>query len=118
VYHDDLKRSLAGVTEDVLREHGAVSEQVARQLARGARAVGGADVGIGITGIAGPTGATPGKPGGLVYAAVEDDQGWEGLRLQLAGDREAVRQGAVGAVLEQVRLRLLGTERGRGRAGP
>src|SRR5579859_3744588 len=71
VYSNAAKTILADVPADVVHSHGAVSSVVAAALARGAREKLGAKIGLGITGIAGPTGATPGKPIGLAYIAVD-----------------------------------------------
>jgi len=67
VYDDRLKQSLAGVAADTLQRHGAVSECVARELAAGARRRCEADIGVGITGVAGPGGGNEEKPVGLVH---------------------------------------------------
>ena len=75
VYTDALKTSMAGVSEELIAKHGAVSAEVAKALADGIRARTGAVVGLGVTGIAGPTGATESKPVGLVHIAVSDAQG-------------------------------------------
>ncbi len=87
-YSDRAKEKLLGVRRESLAEQGAVSEQVAREMARGARALFGADVALAITGIAGPGGATPGKPVGLVYIALAaaDHEACE-RRLWEGGDR-------------------------------
>lgn len=69
-YSNEAKVELLGVDRDVIESKGAVSEEVARMMADCARARFGADVGVGITGIAGPTGATHSKPVGLVHIAV------------------------------------------------
>lgn len=69
-YSDDVKRHLLGVPEGVLAAHGAVSAQVAVAMAEGVRARLGTDLGVGVTGIAGPDGGTDAKPVGLVYVAV------------------------------------------------
>ena len=69
-YGNDAKVEILGIDADVLRSKGAVSEEVARMMADGARARFGADIGIGITGIAGPSGGTPSKPVGLVFIAM------------------------------------------------
>lgn len=98
-YADDLKVSLLGVSEAMLRDHGAVSAEVAAAMAAGARARCGADLGVGITGVAGP-GASEGKPAGLIFLAATGD-GVDASR-RLAGDhgREANRAAAVHAAIE------------------
>ena len=106
VYSDDLKTSLAGVREETIAAHGAVSEAVARELARGASECFGSDVGIGITGIAGPDGGTPAKPVGRVHLAVYDDGQSLHWRRDFVGDREAVRRRAVATALDRLRRRL------------
>ena len=69
-YADEVKEAHLGVGIQTLVEHGAVSEETAREMARGVRGRFGADVGLSVTGIAGPTGGTPEKPVGLVYIAL------------------------------------------------
>lgn len=88
-YHNVVKERLLGVRAETLAEHGAVSEPTAREMAQGVRARLEADVGIAVTGIAGPTGGTPEKPVGLVYVAVSSPWGaacerhlWSGGRLE------------------------------------
>lgn len=66
-YSNEMKMKLLGVEQDTLEKHGAVSKETAQQMARGVRQLSGADIGIGITGIAGPGGGSPGKPVGLVF---------------------------------------------------
>jgi PncC family amidohydrolase len=99
VYSDDLKHRLAGVPHELLRVHGAVSAEVAEALARGIRERLGTDLGISVTGIAGPGGATPTKPVGLVYVAVADAMGAVVERHRWAGDRSANKRASVEAVL-------------------
>ena len=107
VYSDDLKVSLAGVPSDLLGARGAVSEEVARCLARGARRRCGADYGVGITGVAGPGGGTTEKPVGLVHVAIaEDDQQTEHWMLQLTGGRDLVRRRTVVFALDRLRRTL------------
>ncbi len=72
-YSNEMKTKILGVSEKTLAEHGAVSEQTAQQMAAGVCAVSGADIGIGITGIAGPSGSTKEKPIGLVYISVNSE---------------------------------------------
>jgi nicotinamide-nucleotide amidase len=107
VYSDDLKKSLAGVAPEVLEKHGAVSAEVADELARGARARCGADYGIGITGIAGPGGGSAQKPVGLVHLALAERSGTETWRLLQSGDRNLVRHRTVATALDRLRRRLL-----------
>jgi len=95
-YDNAVKTALLGVGEDLLLAHGAVSEEVARAMAEGARARLGVDVALSSTGIAGPSGATPGKPIGLTYIAVaSDDAPTIVRRLTLPGNRDDVRRRAV-----------------------
>ncbi len=91
VYANALKTLFADVPEDLIEQHGAVSKEVARALAEGIRARTGADLGIGVTGIAGPGGATPTKPVGRVYLALADGAGTRTSELDLFGDRERIR---------------------------
>lgn len=88
-YANRVKASLLKVSEETLRTVGAVSEETALQMARGVRELLGTDIGIGITGIAGPGGGTPTKPVGLVYVALSAPDyeecrqfKWEGHRIQ------------------------------------
>ena len=106
-YADDLKTSLGAVPPELIHRHGAVSAEVARALAAGARALARADFALAITGIAGPGGGTAEKPVGLVYIALDD--GGEGAvrRLDWPGDRELIRKRAVAAALDLLRRRLL-----------
>jgi nicotinamide-nucleotide amidase len=92
-YDNAVKTSLLDVSENVLREHGAVSEETALAMARGACARLGVDLAIATTGIAGPSGATPGKPVGLVFVAIAARDGSETVRkLTLPGNRDDVRR--------------------------
>jgi len=101
-YHNDVKRAELGVSQPDLERHGAVSEEVVRQMAAGARGRFGADVSIAITGIAGPGGGTPEKPVGLVWIAVDGPE-TKARRFQLIGDRTEIRQRAAQAALEMLR---------------
>jgi nicotinamide-nucleotide amidase len=93
-YADTIKAGLLGVPEALLRAHGAVSEPVARAMADGARRVGGAAWGLGITGIAGPGGGTPEKPVGTVHLALAGPAGTQALARHYRWDRERVRRAA------------------------
>ncbi len=106
-YADDVKRDLVGVPALLLAEHGAVSAEVALALASGIRTSLACDVGIGVTGIAGPGGGSVEKPVGLVYLAVVGPVGLtQTLERQFLGDREAIRNAAATAGLHLVRLLL------------
>jgi len=99
-YEDAAKVSLLGVSPAVLAAHGAVSAQVAVAMAEGACKRLGADLAVAVTGIAGPAGATPGKPVGLTYVAAVDDSGSSVRRFAWAGDREANKAASAVAALD------------------
>jgi nicotinamide-nucleotide amidase len=110
-YSNAAKTAWLGVPDTLLVEHGAVSDPVARAMAAGVRARTGADVGLGITGIAGPDGGTPEKPVGTVVIAValpEADSGENpsSRTLHFLGDREQVRFQSSQAVLDLLRRTL------------
>jgi nicotinamide-nucleotide amidase len=100
VYSDDAKTLLADVPPQLIHSHGAVSAVVAAALARGAREKLGAKIGLGITGIAGPTGATPGKPVGLVYIAIDAPTLQTVKKKQWTFDRAGNRLASVGVALD------------------
>jgi nicotinamide-nucleotide amidase len=104
-YHNDVKRDLLGVRAQDLERHGAVSEPVAIQMASGIRERLGADIGVSVTGIAGPGGGTAEKPVGLVWVAVHASR-VEARRFHVVGDRAEIRQRAAQAALEMVRRAL------------
>ena len=89
-YSNEVKRSLLRVRQTTLDSVGAVSEECAREMARGVRQALGTDVGISSTGIAGPGGATARKPVGLVYIAVATPEADEVRELRLSGDRRHI----------------------------
>jgi nicotinamide-nucleotide amidase len=105
-YSDRAKVELLGVPEDVLAAHGAVSEPVARLMAAGVRARAGTQVGIGVTGIAGPGGGSPEKPVGTVAVAVQIDDDVRVRTFTLFGDRTQVKFRATQAALNMLRLML------------
>ena len=104
-YHNDVKRNLLGVRAVDIEQYGAVSEEVAVQMASGVRQKLGADVGISVTGIAGPGGGTAEKPVGLVWVAVHASE-VKARRFLVVGDRAEIRQRAAQAALDMVRRAL------------
>jgi nicotinamide-nucleotide amidase len=102
-YANEVKEERLGVPGDVLAAHGAVSEETAAAMARGAREALGVDVAVAVTGIAGPDGGTGEKPVGLVYLHAVGPNGERGRRLDFPGDRETIRLRAAVAALHLVR---------------
>lgn len=105
-YGNAVKTKLLGVSEDTLRGHGAVSAEVAAEMAEGARRAFDAEVAISVTGIAGPTGATADKPVGLVHWAVSHPGGTVVEHRVFAGDRNQIQQQAAVATLDLLRRTL------------
>ena len=105
-YHDDLKREVLGVPPGLLRRHGSVSAEAAEAMARGVRRLGGADLGLAATGIAGPGGATESKPVGLAFVAAASAERSLARGHQWRGDRQANRAASAEAALRLV-LELL-----------
>lgn len=103
VYSNASKTVLAGVPVALIAEHGAVSEPVALAMADGIRRRAGAAVGVGITGIAGPGGGTPGKPVGTVVIAVHGPDGAHARTRLLTGGRELIRAMSANLALDMVR---------------
>jgi len=100
-YSNEAKEQMLGVPRAVLDAHGAVSEEAARAMAQGALAHSDADVAVAITGIAGPGGATPGKPVGTVcFAFAQRGAATRTFTRRLPGDRAAVRATSVAIALE------------------
>jgi nicotinamide-nucleotide amidase len=106
VYSNALKIAFANVPPDTLASHGAVSPEVAEALAKGIRQRTGSTLGLGVTGIAGPSGGTEAKPVGLVYIALSDAQKTEVVEKNFRGDRDRVRQWATQQALDLIRRRL------------
>ncbi len=104
-YNAEAKHTQLGVSRRLLETDGPVSHAVATSMARGARRQLGADVGVATTGVAGPD-AHGGKPAGTVIVAVVGPQGERVVSLLLDGDRDEVRQGAVGAALSHLEKTL------------
>ena len=107
-YSNALKTVLADVPPALIAEHGAVSEPVALALAAGVRARCSTQVGIGITGIAGPDGGTDAKPVGTVFIALHTPRVVACRQARFVGDRAVVRQQSVSAALDMLRLALTG----------
>jgi len=109
-YHNEVKAALLAVPEDLLEREGAVSEAVALAMARGVRERLGADLGLAVTGVAGPTGGTPEKPVGLVYVALSpganppsaeaDAAGARSRRYLWSGDRWQNKERSAEAALQ------------------
>ena len=110
-YSNASKERLLGVPEEMLAEHGAVSEPVARAMAEGARKISGADYGLSVTGVAGPGGGTEEKPVGLVFVGVADEEGAVAEKLDLtawARSRSSIRERSANRALDLLRLRIEG----------
>jgi len=107
VYSNELKTAMVDVPESLIAEHGAVSKQVALALAKGIRERTKATFGIGITGIAGPTGATPEKPVGLVYIGIASENETETVERRFPGDRERIRLWASFTAMDLLRRKLM-----------
>ena len=99
-YSNPVKESLLNVQPETLEAVGAVSEETAREMARGAREVMRAAVGVSVTGIAGPGGATEGKPVGLTFISVSTPDGEWVERHVFEGDRHANKQASAEAALK------------------
>jgi len=107
VYSNDLKTDFAEVPEDLIDVYGAVSEPVAKALAEGIRKRCGTTLGLGVTGVAGPTGGTAEKPVGLVFHALAAENGTEVVRRQFPGDRARIRWFASQQALDMIRRKLM-----------
>lgn len=107
-YANSAKEQVLGVPAGMIAELGAVSPEVATAMAAGARARFGADIGVGITGVAGPGGGTPDKPVGTVHVCVAAADRSELRALRLSGSRDAVRDRSVTMALQMLRHLLLG----------
>ena len=105
-YADEAKRRLLDVDADLLAAHGAVSAQVGRAMAEGARRRFDATLAGAVTGIAGPGGGTAEKPVGLTYLAVADDAGIDVRRIVWPGDRDATRRASTEALIGMLLARL------------
>jgi len=102
-YDNAAKSECVGVAPELIQAHGAVSCEVAKAMAEGIRQRANTTYGVGITGIAGPGGATPDKPVGLVYVALAQPGGTQVLDRRFPGDREVVRWQAAQFALDMIR---------------
>jgi len=106
VYSNKLKTKLADVPASLIERHGAVSSEVAVALAEGIRKRCGASMGLGVTGVAGPSGGTDEKPVGLVFHALATDEGTDVIERRFPGDRKRIRWFASQQALDMVRRKL------------
>ncbi|MFW5668550.1 MAG: nicotinamide-nucleotide amidohydrolase family protein, partial [Acetivibrio ethanolgignens] len=106
-YSNEAKHKRLGVKEETLKSYGAVSEQTAKEMAEGICQATGADVGIAVTGIAGPDGGTPEKPVGLVYVGCCVEGKCEVEELRLKGNRQKIRDMVVVRALDFIRRGIL-----------
>lgn len=101
-YSNEAKQRLIGVSESSLANWGAVSPQVAEEMARGVRKVSGADIAVAVTGIAGPGGGSAEKPVGLVYIGIATQQGVVAIKNNFSGSRQEIRNATVKKALSLV----------------
>jgi nicotinamide-nucleotide amidase len=107
VYSNELKSEFANVPPSVLERHGAVSKETASAMAEGIRERCDTTLGVGVTGIAGPTGGTADKPVGLVYIGVSDGKKTDVVERKFTGDRDRIRTLAAQTALDLVRRKLM-----------
>jgi nicotinamide-nucleotide amidase len=108
-YSNEAKADLLGVDPEVLAAQGAVSPETAREMALGAKAAFGADLGLAVTGIAGPTGGSEAKPVGTVYIALATAEEVEVWHYLFRGNREAIKILTAETALDRLRRKLLKT---------
>lgn len=108
VYSDATKRALSGVPDELLREHGAVSEPVARALAEATRARTAATYALAVTGVAGPGGGTEATPVGTVFIGLAGPERVSAHKFRFLGDRDRIRAFAAQTAMDLLRRRLLG----------
>jgi PncC family amidohydrolase len=101
-YSNQAKVRLLGVSQETLAQHGAVSEETVLEMARGVRKAMGADIGISVSGIAGPTGGTPDKPVGTVWIGLSSARDVYARHFLWSGDRLAVKEQSAQAALKMV----------------
>ncbi|MBO0682640.1 MAG: CDP-diacylglycerol--glycerol-3-phosphate 3-phosphatidyltransferase [Candidatus Dormibacteraeota bacterium] len=105
-YSNEVKQGLLGVPAELISRHGAVSAEVAEAMAGSVRRLLGADIGVAVTGIAGPEADGTEKPVGLTHVWVDGPEGGEGVRFVFSGDRWANRRAAVAEALKLLLTRL------------
>lgn len=109
-YSNGSKVEILKVDEDMIASHGAVSLQVARQMAEGIKSISGTDIGISVTGIMGPTGATADKPVGLAYIGLCDDKVCTAKKVIFSNTRVINKERTAAAALDMLRRYLLGID--------
>ncbi len=107
-YSNDLKEKLLGIDPELLARHGAVSSPVAKAMASGIRSKTAADIGLAVTGIAGPAGGTPGKPVGTVFIGLATPEETIAMPCRFSGDRWQVQELTAFTSLDFIRRLLLG----------
>jgi nicotinamide-nucleotide amidase len=107
VYSNEAKTDLLGVDPELVEEYGAVSEEVARSMAEGARKRAGSTYALATTGVAGPSGGSEEKPVGTVYVAVADENDTNVKKLFFPSDRETFKQLTAQAAFEMLRRKLI-----------
>jgi nicotinamide-nucleotide amidase len=107
VYANEAKIDILGIDPKLIDEHGAVSEEVARSMADGARKRAGSTYALATTGVAGPSGGSEEKPVGTVYVALADENDTKIKKLFFPSDRETFKQLAAQAAFEMLRRKLI-----------
>jgi nicotinamide-nucleotide amidase len=105
-YSNDIKIRQLNISKDLIKKDGAVSKNVAKSMANNVRALAGADIGLGLTGIAGPTGTTKKKPAGLVYIALATKKKTLVKEFRFSGTREEIKLQATQQALNLLRLNI------------
>ncbi len=109
-YSNEQKHKLLGVSEETLSNYGAVSEETALEMCKGVRVLSQADIGISVTGIAGPDGGSAEKPVGTVWIGICGENVHKAFRFLFSGDRNMVRQQTVITAMEMARRTTIGQD--------
>jgi nicotinamide-nucleotide amidase len=112
-YSNEAKINALGVSHALIEKYGAVSSQVAEAMAQGIREKARSNLGLAVTGIAGPTGGTPEKPVGLVYINLAWDKGSEWKKNLFMGNRDKIKYQSSQKALDMVRRHLVKTKKGK-----